>query len=126
MKRGKIGMGLLAGILALCVLTGVYLRRQHAPMARSLAAASELAAAGEWEEAKALAQRVRGKWEARWHSVAALVDHKPMEEIDDLFRRLETYEKTENPAAFAVACRVLSGKMEGMADAHALRWWNFL
>lgn len=126
MKRGKVGIGILAGLLVLCMLATVTMRRRNEPIARILAAASDLAAAGEWEEAKKLAGKARGDWEKRWHFTAVFADHTPMEDIDGLFARLEVYEKQEDRTAFAAVCADLSVKIEAMGDAHGINWWSLL
>lgn len=126
MKRGKAGMVILAGLLALCIGATVAMGRRHEPIARILSAASDLAAAGEWEEAKTLAGKARADWEKRWHFTAVFADHTPMEEIDGLFARLKVYEKQDDRAAFAVVCAELSVKIAAMGDAHTPNWWNLL
>ena len=126
MKRGMFGAALLLALFLVSLLATLSMDRRHTPVARTLAAASDLAAAGAWEEAKTLAGGARADWQKHWHSSAAFADHKPMEEIDGLFARLEVYEKREDAAAFAAACAELSKRMEAMADAQRLSWWNLL
>ena len=126
MKRGKIGLGFLAVLLVLCILTTAAMERWHAPLARTLGAAADLAAAGEWEEAKTLAGRARADWEKRWHLSAAFADHGPMEDIDSLFAQLEVYQKQTDVTNFAAACAELSRRVEAMGNAHSLTWWNLL
>ena len=50
----------------------------------------------------------------------------PMEDIDSLFARLSAYAAQEETAEYAAACRELARRVEAVADAHRLTWWNLM
>ena len=126
MKRGMAGGILLLAVFLISLLGGRIMERRYEPMARTLGAAADLAAAGEWGEAKALTRRARAEWEKGWHFAGIFADHTPMEDVDALFARLEVYEKQGAVTAFAAGCGELSRRVEALADAHRLSWWNLL
>ncbi len=126
MKRGWIGLGLLLVLLAGSIAVTCAMDSQHAPMARDLEAASDLALAGEWEKASALAEKTRAEWEEKWNFDAAFADHEPMEAIDGLFAQADVYARTREEISFAAVCAELARRLEAMGDAHGLTWWNLL
>ena len=126
MKRGMAGGILLLAMFLVSFLGGKAMERRYEPMSRILGAASDLATAGEWSEAKALTRRARAEWEKGWPLAGLFADHTPMEDVDTLFYRLEVHEKRESVDDFAEVCAELSRRVEALADAHRLSWWNLL
>lgn len=124
MKRGWIGAGLLAVILAVGLLVTWCMDRFHDPVAGNLEQAAERALHGDWETADLLTQRAQADWEAHWDFSAAFADHEPMETIDGLFAQVEVYRRAEDRVAFAAACAELSRKVEAMGEAHSVAWRN--
>lgn len=126
MKRGWIGLGLLLLLLAGSIAVTCTMDAQHTPMARDLESAADLALAGDWEKAAALAKKTKAEWENRWNLNAAFADHEPMEEIDGLFAQADVYARTREEISFAAVCAELAQRLEAMGDAHGLTWWNLM
>lgn len=124
MRRGWIGGGLLAILLALSLLVTWCMDRFHEPVAANLEQAADFALAGDWENADALARRARADWEKHWDFSAAFADHEPMENIDGLFAQTEVYEKARDTVAFAATCAELARQVEAMGEAHGITWKN--
>lgn len=126
MTRIRIGFILLLILLLLGVFVQLEMERIHRPIARLLDTSAEESMNGQWASARALSRQAAGDWQRRWRFSAALADHEPMEEIDGLFARLETAAGQEDTLEYAAACRELARRIDAMADAHALNWWNLL
>ena len=126
MKRTALGFGLLAGLLALGIVTSSAMEKRHAPIKTALDAAAGSVAEENWEGAQMLLQEARTRWEKGWRADAALADHAPMEQIDALFARLEEFCREADTGEFAAGCRELSRLVKAMTDAHRLSWWNLL
>lgn len=126
MKRGWFGAALLAALLLLGILSSLAMGMLHEPLSDSMERASELAMAGNWEQAAAVSRRSAEIWEELWQFSAVFADHGPMEEIDSLFAQLEVYRKAGDTLGFAAVCASLQTQLEAMGDAHELSLWNLL
>lgn len=126
MKRGWFGAGLLLGLLLLGILSSRFMKTVHQPLSEALTQASDLALAGDWEQAAAIQRQAHAAWEDAWNFSAAFADHGPMEDIDSLFSQLEVYLAAGDRVGFSAACASLSQQIEAVGDAHELNWWNLL
>lgn len=126
MTRFRIGLGLLAILLALGILTQSGLQHQQAPIVQALEQAADFALADNWHSARIEADRAATAWQKGWKITAALADHQPLEDIDGMLAQLEILARKEETADFAAACRDLARRMQAVADAHSLSWWNLL
>ena len=126
MRRGFIGLALLAALLAGGLLSSRSMGCMYAPMAALLEQSGAAALAGDWEEATAGVRQARVKWHESRRGCAVFTDHTPMEQIDSQFAQLEVYGKLLQAEPFAVLCAALSQSLEAMGDAHSPDWWNLL
>lgn len=126
MKRLWIGIVILATLLSLGIGTSVFAIRTHERISRSLEQASEAALRGNWEKAKTLSLEAKEKWESCRKGIAAIADHEPMEEINDLFSQMEVYLLTRQQISFSACCASLSILTNAMGEAHAINWWSLL
>ena len=126
MKRCWFGMVLLGVLLAGGLASFLVMDALHTPISEDLAQASRYAQAGDWEEADALTARARQRWDKYRRSTAALVDHKPMEDVEGLFARLEVYRNAREREAYAALCAQLSTLVRAIAEIHSPSWWNLL
>ena len=125
MKRSWIGLGLLAVLLALGIVTSAMMSRIHEPVAWELEQAADCAGVGLWEQAQEKSEKAQRDW-VRWeHFRGSLADHAPVEEIESLFAQLPVY-CGERDAHFSAICRELSRKVSAMGQSHGLVWWNIL
>jgi len=126
MKRLWIGVGILLVLLALGIGTTVFAVRTHTGISQTLQQASEAALAGKWAEASSLSLDAKTKWESCRKETAAIADHEPMEEIDDLFSQMEVFLKTRQQIPLSACCASLSVLIEAIGEAHAINWWSLL
>lgn len=124
--RELAGFVLLAGLLLAGFLLSWYLGRQYPVVSGALEDSAWMALSGQWEKARQNAADAKAQWEKSWKLQATFADHNPMEEIDSLFAELTVLGVTEQREEFARLCRALSCRMEDMADAQRLSWWNVL
>ena len=126
MKRLWIGMTILSVLLAIGIGTTIFATRTQSDISQKLNQASEAALEGKWQEARILSQDAKEKWETYRNATAAIADHEPMEEIDDLFSQMEVYWLTQQQVPFSVCCASLSVLTEAIGEAHAINWWSLL
>ena len=126
MKRLWIGIAILAALLALGIGTTVFAVRTHEDLSQNLRQASEAALRGKWTEARQLSMDAKTKWETYRHGIAAIADHEPMDEIDDLFSQMEVYLLTRQQIPFSTCCASLSVLTKAMGEAHTINWWSLL
>lgn len=120
MKKGWLGAGLLAGFLALGLAVSFWMDRAHLPGSQLLQQAAEVTLEGDLQTGIQLAKQAESLWQSSRAGTAAVADHSPMEEIDNLFRELWVYASTEETPHFAATSAALSQKLQAMADAHRL------
>ena len=123
MKRGWIGVGLLAVLLVLSLLAGRLTCRRQAPVVLGLEEAGGCALAGDWEGARRRAQEARDHGERCRPLSAALGNQGAMEEMDSLFARLEVFLRTEDPGTGAL-CAELARRAANLSRAAG--WWDLL
>lgn len=126
MKRGWIGLALLAVLLAGGLFVTWRMAYCHESVAQNLKEAGDRALAEDWAAAAALAQQAKHDWETGWNFSAAFADHEPMEEIDSQFALLNVYGSVRDGISFAAVCAQLARQVEAMGDAHGLTWRNLL
>lgn len=126
MKRLWIGVIILAILLAAGIGITTFAVRTQEKISQELAKASEAALRGKWEQACKLSLNAKKQWESLRRGTAAIADHEPMEEIDDLFSQMEVYLLTRQQIPFATCCASLSVLTNAIGEAHAINWWSLL
>lgn len=126
MKRMYIGIGMLVVLLAVGIGLTAALMAIHAPLADVLDQAGAAAQEGNWPEAEKQLARAQEHWDRWRHVTAAAADHRPMEEMEALFSRLDVLAKLRQADEFTSDCVQLARMAEAMADAQRLTWWNLL
>ena len=118
MNRFRIGVGLLAVLLGLCIWSQTRMHGVGPPIARQIARAEESAAREDWAEAAQAVAKARSDWDDSRTFLAALADHQPLEDIESLFAALETYQDTRDGTEFRAACRELTRRIQAVEEAH--------
>ena len=126
MKRLWIGVVLLIALLGIGIGTTFFAVHTHRNISQNLKEASEAALRGKWEEACTLSLDAKNQWESMRHGTAAIADHEPMEEIDDLFSQMEIYLLTRQQIPFSACCASLSVLTNAIGESHAINWWSLL
>ena len=126
MKRMWIGIVFLLVVLTIGSILTIAFGKLHEPLADTLQQAADAALEADWPKALKLSKNARMRWEKNRHFTAAVADHEPLEEIDQLFGQLQVWEREENKAKFAVTASRLAVLTRAMADSQAITWWNLL
>ena len=126
MTRGIIGVVLLLVLLAGGMFTQWTMDKIQSPITQELTQAAQAGERRLWNAATLHQQTAARAWRKGWRVTAALADHMPMEDIDSLFARLPAYAAQGETAEYAAACRELARRVEAVADAHRLTWWNLM
>lgn len=124
--REVTGIFLLVAILLTGLFASWYLGRQQTQMADLLEESAWMALSGQWSNARETAAAAREEWQKKWKLRAALTDHEPLEDIDTLFEELTIYGAAGEEAEFAKSCAAIAQKMDTLAGAYRLSWWNVL
>lgn len=126
MSRTVIGAFLLIALLLGGLLVQQEMDAIHRPIAQMLEVSAESAWNEDWELVDALSAGAEKSWRSSWTFTAAFADHDPMEEVDSLFAQLTVYALARDSQEYAAVCRELARRIDAMADAHTLSWWNLL
>ena len=126
MKKGWLGIAILVGFLAMGLWISHWMDQAHLPGAQLLQQAAEVTLQGDLEEGIRLAKQAETIWQQSRAGTAAVADHGPMEEIDNLFRELWVYAAAEETPHFAATGAELAQRLLAMADAHRLSWQSLL
>ncbi len=126
MTRGVIGIVLLLTLLAGGMFTQWTMDKIEAPISQELTQAARAGSRALWDTALLHQETAARAWQKSWRLTAAFADHMPMEDIDSLFARLPIYAAQQEGAEYAAACQELARRIEAVADAHRLTWWNLM
>ena len=102
--RELIGVGLLVGLLLLGLFFSWYLGRQNGALSQQLSDCAWLALSGQMDKARKQADAAAQTWHAQWALGAALGEHSPMEDIDELFAQLKIYGAAGEQFPFVLGC----------------------
>lgn len=120
MTRFRIGLLILALLLA----SGIWSRSRtaaiHQPIAQAMEQAAAQALAGSWEAAMQTTARAEADWQRSRTFTAAITDHDPMEEIECLLAQLPAMAATHNRSAYAATCATVSHRLHSLAESQAL------
>lgn len=126
MNRLWIGIGILVVLFALAVGLLFGSRAFFEDFSDNLEQAGQLALAGNWADATQKAAKSRAQWEKYRHFWSAFTDHEPMEQMQELFLRLEIYRQKQLEVDFATVCGSLVQMAEAIDESHSLKWWSIL
>lgn len=126
MKHFWFGAGLLAALLAVCLLLGSATEAVHHRPAKDLDKAAEAALKEDWPLAAALYQRAEKDWQQHRNLTAALARHDPIDQIDIGFAMLADYARCKETASFAATCSQVAQQLRSLPQSHGFIWWNLL
>lgn len=126
MKRIWIGIALLVTILVTGCLATHFMERNHMAIAEDLDRAAQLALEEQWEGALSLTARAKENWEKKRPITACFAEHEPLEEIDEVFARLEIYAAAREEVSYGSDCAGLAEKLRALAQCHKLTLWNLI
>ena len=126
MKQFAFPILLLSALLIGGIVSSSWVRWVQAPISDHLEQAAEAGFQENWEQAEIFCDAARQRWEAYRHTLATVMDHRPMEEIDSLFGEMDFYRQAKDSALFSGICQRLSRMTQAMADTLSFSWWNLL
>ncbi len=126
MKRGWLGIGLLAVLLALGIFLQFSMDQIHTHCADTLEQAAQAAENGQWERAAALADQAYQGWQKGSGLTAAVADHSPMDEVDMMYAELRVYAGEQENPHFSATCVRLAELIRAVAEAHRFTLQNLL
>ena len=126
MKHLVLGICVLAVILLIALLSANCLNQTAQQLTSLLNRACQLAEEETLLQADQLAQQAQDIWESRRGLVASLVDHARMDEIDQDFADLESWQRMAFREEYVQTCRSLARKIQSLADAEKAWYYNFL
>ena len=124
--RTWIGTGILILLLVLGIFVTLYSDKIPEQMRTLLADARAAAAVGQWEKSAGICFQAKALWKKHQTRLAALVDHEPLEEIEQMFSQLEIYLKVRDSVSFCACCASLESLTEALGEVHSVSWWSFL
>ena len=126
MGRLWIGIGLLLALLAIGIGMLAGSGRFFQKLSDELERSCELALSGNWQAAGEKARQSQQKWDSLRRFFSAFTDHEPVEQMQNLFARLEIFYSQQMPVDFAVACQELAHLADAIRESHSLFWWSLL
>lgn len=123
MKRLWIGVAVLIILLALGIILTAVFFAIHTPLSQTLSQAAVSAQRGDVENTAAAISQAQAQWDACRRFSAAVLDHRLLEEMEELFAQLEF---TKDLPTMAALCARLSSRAAEMAESQAITWWNLL
>ena len=123
MKRFWIGVAVLLVLFIMGIALTASFSAIHTPLAETLSQAALSAKTGDLETATSAIRQAQQQWESYRRFSAAVLDHRLLEEMEELFAQLEF---TKNPYVLAALCARLSSRAAEMAESQAITWWNLL
>ena len=124
--RSWLGITLLVGLLLLGFGSGYFVERFHGPTAQYLEQAADAAMASDGEDAVFLARQAEARWQRHRKWTAALTDHNPMDQIDNLFAEAQVLSENRQWQELAACCSQLAVLIRSVCEDQSLTWWNLL
>lgn len=126
MRRFWFGLLLLTVLLVGGIFLGLWVDSTFTALSKDMAKACDLAVQEQLLQADHIVSITYNRWLDCRKATAAIADHTPMEEIDQLFRELEVYMQAEEGIHYAATCAQLGALLQAMADSHSVSWWQLL
>ena len=124
--RSWLGVGLLAVLLLLGIGAGYVIQGFHQPTVRYLEQTVEAVGNGELDRAADFVQKAEARWAQYYKCTAALTDHSPMDQIEDIFQEMKEWVKAGQWEIVAARCRQLAVAVNSVCEDQRLTWWNLL
>lgn len=125
MGRFKIGVALLAVLLAAAIRAQFGMQAAQKPVTQALTAALEQVQQEHFPQAEALVSQARGYWDSTRTFRAALADHQWLEDIDSQLAMLSVWAQEQEKADFSALCADTLLRLKAIAEAHALNLSTF-
>lgn len=126
MKRLWIGVVLLAALLLAGILMTGAFRLYFRSLSQNLDLAAAAAMKEDWVKAEEGTAQAKKAWERKRNLIAAVADHEPVEEMDNLFAQLEFAGAQQETYEFTALCCQVASLAKAFVDSQSIQWWNLL
>ena len=123
MKHLWSGIGILLVLLILGSALTISFTAIHTPLSQALEKAANFAHDGQMDEALSAVADAQNRWQRCRLFSAAVVDHRLLEEMEELFVELRYARDAKKIASL---CARLSSRAAEMAESQTITWWNLL
>lgn len=120
MGRFKIGLGLLAVLLALSIGAQLAMGALEKPLLQSLSNAMEQSEQENFAAAGEEIARAQTQWQRTRDFSAVLADHQYLEDIDAQLEMLKIWAQAQEKTDFQTLCADTALRIRAVADAHKL------
>lgn len=121
-----IGLTILLLLLALSVGSLVCIGHGVAGIERQLLLAWQEAAAGNVTAAHGHAQKAESDWDRLHHLAACFTSHEELEDIEQGFHELRSWNATGSAPEYAASCIRLAYSVRALAEDEIPYYYNFL
>ena len=125
MGRFRIGVGLLAALLAIAIGAQTGMTAVQKPVEQALEQAMTAAKEENFIQAASCVARAWEKWEGARTFCAALADHSFMEDIEANLAMLTVWAQEQELADFRALCAETILRVKAVANAHKLNLSTF-
>ena len=125
MKYLYIGVGVLAVLLAACILSTTVISSCTRETADALEHALSAFDEDDFPAAAAQASRAKSEWDQHAKLLSALLSHEELDEIDTAFTALDSYRKTQTADEFRSRCAELSLRLRHITQMDIPFYYNF-
>lgn len=126
MKHLYLGAGILLAVLVLSLIALGLISGSLNRISGRLDQAWEACQTGNYEDAVRAGDRAFEQWEKARGLTASLVDHGPLDEINQTFARLEACGRLSEWDEFAQACRELQSMVQELMSRERPYYYNIL
>ena len=123
MKHLWSGIGILLVLVILGSILTVSFTAIHTPLSQTLEQAADFAYKGNMDAALSAVADAQSRWQQCRLFSAAILDHRLLEEMEELFVELRY---TQDAEQIASLCARLSSRAAEMAESQTITWWNLL
>ncbi len=120
MGRFRIGVGLLAVLLAISIASQLAMGAVEKPLLQALSNAMELSRQEDFAAAGEEIARAQARWQRCRDFSAVLADHQYLEDIDAQLAMLAIWAEAGEKTDFQTLCADTALRIRSVADAHRL------
>lgn len=125
MGRFRIGVGLLAVLLAVSIAAQIGIALANKPVTQALEQGLEFSLQEDFPSAHAAVIRAQTHWHRFRGILAALADHQHLEDIDCQLAALTIWAEEGERGDFAALCADTLLRIQAVSDAHRLTLASF-
>ncbi|MDR0889615.1 MAG: DUF4363 family protein [Oscillospiraceae bacterium] len=126
MKFLYIGVGILVGLLIICILGGALVAQHSEEIISELSKAVEAFDSGDLDAAIAYADAAKEIWDKHSRLLSSLLSHGQLDDIEHDFSALNSFSITGAKDEFRSQCAMLLTQLQHIAKMDLPYYFNFL